>query len=57
MSNKLQFVAASHQRHSARKAQQTEVDWTPENLIFRVLTAGNFYRHTDAVIARIGQSA
>ncbi len=38
MSNKLQFVAASQQSYSDREDQQTEVCWTPENLIHRVLT-------------------
>ena len=33
-SNKLKFVAASQQRDSDRKAQQTEVYWTPETLVF-----------------------
>ena len=38
MSDKLQFVAASQQRYSDRKAQQTEVYWTLENSLY---SAGN----------------
>ncbi len=37
MSNKLQFVAASQQRSSDRRKQQTKVCWTPENLVYAVL--------------------
>ena len=38
MSNKLQFVVALQQRYSDRRNQQTKVYWTPENIVYAVIS-------------------